>query len=92
MLAASISLLGRGPVKLQNIRYYSYPGYTRVVLDLSASIKIVEKVIKGGDSGRLFFDLKNCRFAADYPFEKKNSTIMAGEWFWHARTDFFHHP
>jgi len=72
MLAASISLQGRGPVKLQNIRYYSYPGYTRVVLDLSASIKIVEKIIKGDDSSRLFFDLKNCRFAADYPFEKKN--------------------
>jgi len=79
LLAASISLLGRGPVKLQNIRYYSYPGYTRVVLDLSASIKIVEKIIKGGDSSRLFFDLKNCRFAADYPFEKKNEIkIQAG--------------
>jgi len=79
MLAASLSLLGRGPVKLQNIRYYSYPGYTRVVLDLSASIKIVEKIIKGGDSSRLFFDLKNCRFAADYPFEKKNEIkIQAG--------------
>ena len=79
ILAASISLLARGPVKLQNIRYYSYPEYTRVVLDLSANIKIVEKVIKGSESGRLFFDLKNCRFAADYPFEKKNEVkIQAG--------------
>jgi N-acetylmuramoyl-L-alanine amidase len=79
MLAASISLPARGPVTLQNIRYYSYPEYTRVVLDLSADIKIAEKVIKGSDSGRLFFDLKNSRFAADYPFEKKNEVkIQAG--------------
>jgi N-acetylmuramoyl-L-alanine amidase len=79
MLAAAVSLPARGPVKLQNIRYYSYPNYTRVVLDLSADIKIAEKVIKGGDSGRLFFDLKNCRFALEYPFEKKNEIkIQAG--------------
>jgi len=78
-LTISISLPARGPVALQNIRYYSYPEYTRVVLDLSASIKIAEKVIKGSDSGRLFFDLKNCRFAANYPFEKKNAIkIQAG--------------
>lgn len=79
MLAAAISLPARGPVTLQNIRYYSYPEYTRVVLDLSGDIKIAEKVIKGSESGRLFFDLKNCRFAADYPFEKKNEVkIQAG--------------
>jgi len=79
MLAVSLSLPARGPVNLQNIRYYSYPEYTRVVLDLSADIKIVEKTLKGSSSGRLFFDLKNCRFAADYPFEKKNEIkIQAG--------------
>lgn len=72
MLAAAICLQARGPVKLQNIRYYSYPEYTRVVLDLSGDIKIAEKVLKGGDGGRLFFDMKNCRFAVDYPFEKMN--------------------
>jgi N-acetylmuramoyl-L-alanine amidase len=72
LLAAAISLPARGPVRLENIRYYSYPEYTRVVLDLSGSIKIAEKVLKGQDSGRLFFDLANCRFGADYPFEKRN--------------------
>jgi N-acetylmuramoyl-L-alanine amidase len=72
LLAAALSLPGRGPVRLENIRYYSYPEYTRVVLDLSGSIKISEKVLKGTDSGRLFFDLANCRFGADYPFEKKS--------------------
>ncbi|MBU4268407.1 MAG: N-acetylmuramoyl-L-alanine amidase [Acidobacteria bacterium] len=79
MLTACLSLPARGPVNLQNIRYYSYPEYTRVVLDLSADIKIAEKTLKGSSSGRLFFDLKNCRFAADYPFEKKNEIkIQAG--------------
>jgi N-acetylmuramoyl-L-alanine amidase len=79
MLAAAFSLPAKGPVSLQNIRYYSYPEYTRVVLDLSSDIKIAEKTIKGSSSGRLFFDLKNCRFAADYPFEKKNEIkIQAG--------------
>ena len=72
LLAAAISLPARGPVRLENIRYYSYPEYTRVVLDLSGDIKIAEKVLKGGDSGRLFFDLNNCRFGVDYPFEKMN--------------------
>ncbi len=79
MLAVSLALPARGPVNLQNIRYYSYPEYTRVVLDLSAEIKIAEKTLKGSSSGRLFFDLKNCRFAADYPFEKKSEIkIQAG--------------
>jgi N-acetylmuramoyl-L-alanine amidase len=64
--------MAKAPVKLQNIRYYPYSEYTRVVLDLSSDLKISEKVIKGTDSGRLFFDLKNCRFAAAYPLEKKN--------------------
>ena len=64
--------MAKAPVKLQNIRYYPYAEYTRVVLDLSSDLKISEKVIKGSASGRLFFDLKNCRFAAAYPLEKKN--------------------
>jgi N-acetylmuramoyl-L-alanine amidase len=64
--------MAKAPVKLQNIRYYPYEEYTRVVLDLSSDLKISEKVIKGGESGRVFFDLKNCRFAAAYPLDKKN--------------------
>lgn len=62
---------------LENIRYYSYPEYTRVVLDLSREIRIGEKVLKGGEGGRLFFDLKNCRFALNYPREKMNEIRIA---------------
>ena len=71
MLPAALAM-ARAPVRLQNIRYYPYAEYTRVVLDLSSNLKISEKVLKGSDSGRLFFDLKNCRFAAAYPLDKKN--------------------
>jgi N-acetylmuramoyl-L-alanine amidase len=68
----AVFAMAKAPVKLQNIRYYPYAEYTRVVLDLSSNLKISEKVIKGSAGGRLFFDLKNCRYAAAYPLEKKN--------------------
>ncbi len=58
-------------VELENIRYYAYPEYTRVVLDLSGQVKIQEKRLQEADRARLFFDLKNCRFAADYPASKR---------------------
>lgn len=71
--------MAKGPVRLQNIRYYAYAEYTRVVLDLGASLRISEKVITRGNGGRLFFDLKNCRFAAAYPQDKKNDIqVKAG--------------
>jgi N-acetylmuramoyl-L-alanine amidase len=76
-LAAPGLLPAKAPVRLENIRYYSYPEYTRVVLDLSGEIKIADKVLKGGAGGRLFFDLKNCRFSVDYPAEKKNEIRIA---------------
>jgi len=76
-LAVAAFLPAKGPVRLENIRYYSYPEYTRVVLDLSNDIKIAERVLKGGEGGRLFFDLKNCRFAVDYPVEKMNEIRIA---------------
>ncbi len=72
LLSALSALAARAPVKLQNIRYYAYDEYTRVVLDLSSELKISEKILQGTGSGRLFFDLKNCRFAASYPADKKN--------------------
>jgi N-acetylmuramoyl-L-alanine amidase len=76
-LASTATLSARGPVRLDNIRYYSYPEYTRVVLDLSGDIKIADRVLKGGEGGRLFFDLKNCRFSVDYPAEKMNEIRIA---------------
>jgi hypothetical protein len=54
ILPAALAI-AKDPVKLQNIRYYPYAEYTRVVLDLSSDLKISEKVIKGIDSGRFFF-------------------------------------
>jgi N-acetylmuramoyl-L-alanine amidase len=72
ILAGAVSLPAKGPVRLENIRFYSYPEYTRVVLDMSGSIRIAERVLKGGEGGRLFFDLDNCRFGVDYPYQKKN--------------------
>ncbi len=60
--------------RLENIRYYSYPEYTRVVLDLSREVKIAERVLR---DGRLFFDLKNCRFALGFPPEKRNEIRIA---------------
>ncbi len=78
-LLAAADLAARGPVRLQNIRYYSYPEYTRVVLDLSGEIKIAEKVLKGAGNSRLFFDLRTCRFSVDYPAEKRSEIrIQAG--------------
>ena len=76
-LAAAWAQAAKAPVRLENIRYYSYPEYTRVVLDLSGEIKIADKVLKGGDGGRLFFDLKDCRFALGYPREKMNEIRIA---------------
>jgi len=66
-------------VKLENIRYYSYPEYTRVVLDLSGPIKISEKALKEEAKSRLFFDLKGCRLSSSYPASKKNEiNVRAG--------------
>ncbi len=77
LLAAVPAMPATSPARLENIRYYSYPEYTRVVLDLSREIRITDKVLRGGEGGRLFFDLKNCRFAADYPSEKMNEIRIA---------------
>lgn len=73
LLLAAVPALP-GQARLENIRYYSYPEYTRVVLDLSREVKIAEKVLK---DGRLFFDMKNCRFALGYPPEKRNEIRIA---------------
>jgi N-acetylmuramoyl-L-alanine amidase len=46
-----------GHVEIENIRYWSSPDYTRVVIDLSGSIEFSQKRISGPD--RLYFDLAN---------------------------------
>lgn len=55
---------------LNNIRFYSYPDYTRVVLDLSRPLQIREKILPGKEVTRLYFDLTPCRMGADFPREK----------------------
>ncbi len=77
LLAAMAVAAAPAQARLENIRYYAYPEYTRVVIDLSREVGISEKVLKGGEGGRLFFDLKNCRFALNYPAEKASEIRVA---------------
>jgi len=66
-------------VRLENLRYYSYPEYTRVVLDLSAAVKIQEKILRESSGGRLYFDLSHCILSRSYPAEKRREiSIEAG--------------
>jgi len=60
----------KSKASLNNIRYYNYPDYTRVVLDLSRPLHIQEKVLPGEKVTRLYFDLKPCRISKDFPREK----------------------
>jgi N-acetylmuramoyl-L-alanine amidase len=63
-------------VYLKDIRYYSYPDYTRVVIDLSYPIKIKEKILPDQNKTRLYFDLKNCKLSSRYPDEKTREIII----------------
>ena len=63
-------------VNLTNIRFYSYPDYTRVVLDLSSSLRIKEKILPGKSLTRLYFDLVGCEFSPSYPDEKKKEILI----------------
>ncbi len=79
VLLFAVQIPASPPVKLENIRYYSYPEYTRVVLDLSGPIQISERALKEEAKSRLFFDLKGCRLSSDYPGSKKNEiNVRAG--------------
>jgi N-acetylmuramoyl-L-alanine amidase len=61
---------------LKNIRYYTYDDYTRVVLDLSAPLKIKEKVLPGESKYRLYFDMERCDYAPGYPDDKKKEIAI----------------
>lgn len=67
---------GGGIAYLKNIRYYTYEDYTRVVLDLSAPLKVREKVLPGEEKHRLYFDMERCDFAPGYPDEKKKEIVI----------------
>jgi N-acetylmuramoyl-L-alanine amidase len=62
--------------QLLNIRYYAYPDYTRVVLDLSASLKVQEKFLPGQNLTRLYFDLLDCDFSKAYPEANKKEILI----------------
>lgn len=70
-----ITPVSRG-VQLKNIRFYAYPDYTRVVLDLSSSLKIQEKILPGKNLTRLYFDLAGCDFSSGYPDDKKKEILI----------------
>ena len=74
------SILLNGAIRpaglLRNIRYYNYPEYTRVVLDLSRPIQIKEKVLPGKPFTRMYFDLNQCHLDSSYPSEKSHEIII----------------
>ncbi len=77
LLVLAHSLLsGKRIAYLQNIRYYTYTDYTRVVLDLSSTLKIMEKILPGEGKDRLYFDMNGCNFAPEYPQEKKREITV----------------
>ncbi|HDP95872.1 MAG TPA: N-acetylmuramoyl-L-alanine amidase [Candidatus Aminicenantes bacterium] len=67
---SSLAFAATTRATLNNIRFYNYPDYTRVVLDLSRPMQIREKVLPGKEVTRLYFDLTPCRMGADFPREK----------------------
>jgi len=54
--------------QLQNIRYWSGPEYTRVVLDLNAPVSVDPHLLKG-EQPRLYFDLRYTELATGLPSE-----------------------
>jgi N-acetylmuramoyl-L-alanine amidase len=52
-----------GSATLVNIRYWSGPEYTRIVLDLTAAVNSKPQLLTG-ESPRLYFDLKNTDLSA----------------------------
>ncbi len=55
----SVSFFYAKGAVLENIRYFTYKDYTRVVLDLSSPVTYTSKELKEKNRVRFFFDLKN---------------------------------
>lgn len=60
---SSTNLIVPGKIELQNIRYWSTPDYTRVVIDLSEPVEFSKNRILNPD--RLYFDLMNTMIAKE---------------------------
>jgi len=71
LLSAFLLPGASGKIRLDNIRYYSYPEYTRVVLDLSAPVRVRERILRSEGGGRLFFDLSGAVFGPAYPADRQ---------------------
>ena len=76
VLLTHLLLSGMSIAYLKDTRYYTYSDYTRVVLDLSSTLKIREKILPGKDNDRLYFDMEKCNFAPGYPEEKKKEITV----------------
>jgi N-acetylmuramoyl-L-alanine amidase len=48
-----------GPVRINEIRHWSNPGYTRVVIDMEGAVRYSSSKLRNPD--RLFFDLKDAK-------------------------------
>lgn len=60
---SSTNLLVLGKIEVKNIRYWSTPDYTRVVIDLSEPVEFSKNRILNPD--RLYFDLMNTMIAKE---------------------------
>jgi N-acetylmuramoyl-L-alanine amidase len=59
----STSSIASEKIDVKNIRYWSSPDYTRVVIDLSGHVKFSKNCLS--DPDRIYFDLKNTRLSKE---------------------------
>lgn len=66
----SLPAFASNPVDVTDIRYWSFPDYTRVVISLTDQVEYSKKRLSNPD--RLYFDLKNSRINTEI---KKNISV-----------------
>jgi len=66
----SLSAFASNPVDVTDIRYWSFPEYTRVVISLTDQVEFSKKRLSNPD--RLYFDLKNSKITTEI---KKNISV-----------------
>lgn len=62
-LSPALSSADDPVIEVKGLRHWSTPEYIRVVMDLSAPVEFSKGILSNPD--RLYFDLKNARFAKD---------------------------
>ncbi len=63
VLLSPVVSFAQHKVDVTAVRYWSYPDYTRLVIDLSDSTEFTRHRLAGPD--RIFFDIKGCRLGPD---------------------------